>query len=373
MPMCDCLIVGGGVVGLSLAYELSGHGWAITVVERGEPGREASWAGAGILPPANRATAQYPFDELRGLSFERHEAWAESLRRETGLDTGFRRCGAVYLGRTIGETAALRGLAELLREEQVRIEPLGDAELAEIEPALAGALRERRARAAYFLPDEAQIRNPRHLAALVAACQQRGVRIRSHTEVVGWRTQGQRIVAAETPGEVLHATRFCITAGAWSQRLLKQLETPTGILPIRGQMLLWHAERTICRRVINDGPRYIVPRDDGHVLVGSTEEEVGFDCRTTDEAIADLTRLALELVPGLREARLLRAWAGLRPASFDGLPYIGRLPGFENGFAAAGHFRSGLYLSPGTAVVLGQLMRDQQPEIDLTPFQLARG
>jgi len=373
MPTCDCLIVGAGVVGLSLAYELAKNGLSIVVVERGELGREASWAGAGILPPANRATAQHPFDQLRGLSFERHALWAESLREETGVDTGFRRCGAIYLGRTLGETAALRGLLEQFREEQVRIESLSEAELADVEPALAGALSGRRARAAYFLPDEAQIRNPRHLQALVAACRQRGVQFRAQAEVVGWRTQGNRIVAVETPHEVISAARFCVTAGAWSQRLLKLLDTPTGILPIRGQMLLFHAERPLCRRVINDGPRYIVPRDDGHILVGSTEEEVGFDCRTTEAAIADLSRLAWELVPGLREATLIRTWAGLRPASFDSLPYIGRVPEFENGFAAAGHFRSGLYLSPGTAVVLGQLIRDQPPEIDLTPFHLARG
>lgn len=373
MPTCDCLIVGAGVVGLSLAYELSSHGWQVTVVDKDEPGRKASWAGAGILPPANRSTARHPFDHLRGRSFELHAEWAQRLRDETGIDTGYRVCGAVYVGRTLGETAALLGLAELMHAEAVRMERLDEATLRQIEPGLTGALSERRARSAYFLPDEAQLRNPRHLKALVAACQRRGVQIVSQAEVAGWQTSGERVLAAETTQGRFAADRFCVTAGPWSQKLLTQLDTPTGILPIRGQMLLFHSEQIICRRVINDGPRYLVPRDDGHVLVGSTEEEVGFDCRTTDTAIADLTRLAIELVPDLAHARLIKAWAGLRPASFDSLPYIGRLPDFQNAYVAAGHFRSGLYLSPGTAVALGQCLRGETPEIDLAPFSPARG
>jgi glycine oxidase len=116
-----------------------------------------------------------------------------------------------------------------------------------------------------------------------------------------------------------------------------------------------------------------VPRDDGRVLVGSTEEEAGFDKSTTKEAIRELTQLAIELVPTLRHAQVERTWAGLRPGSFDGLPYLGPIPGLENAFVAAGHFRSGLHLSTGTAVVMGQLIRGLQPEIDLAPFQIARG
>lgn len=373
MRTYDCVIVGAGVVGLSLAYELSSHGWSLLVVDRREPGREASWAGAGILPPANRATARHPYDHLRGLSFELHAQWAAQLREASGIDTGFRRCGAVYVGRTIGETASLRGWYGLLQEEAVRVQSLDEAALAEVEPGLAGTLAERRARAAFFLPDEVQLRNPRHLQALQAVCRARGVEIRDHVEVLNWKTTGERIEAAETSGGPLVGERFCVTSGAWTQRLLAKLQVETGILPIRGQMLQFQTDRPPCRRVINDGPRYIVPRDDGLTLVGSTEEEVGFDCRTTDEAIAELSRLAVELLPGLAGAKLVRSWAGLRPASYDGLPYIGRLPGLKNGFAAAGHFRSGLYLSPGTATVLGQLMRGETPEIDLAPFNLARG
>jgi glycine oxidase len=130
---------------------------------------------------------------------------------------------------------------------------------------------------------------------------------------------------------------------------------------------------TLLRRVINEGPRYLVPRDDGQVLVGSTEEDVGFVKENTAADIADLLLFAEDLCPALGSARLVRCWSGLRPATSDSLPYLGRVPGVENGFLAAGHFRQGLHLSPATAVVMSQLIRGETPEVDLEPFAVGRG
>jgi glycine oxidase len=143
-------------------------------------------------------------------------------------------------------------------------------------------------------------------------------------------------------------------------------------LPIRGQIVLFRCHEPPITRIINEGSRYLVPREDGRVLAGSTEEEVGFDKRTTAEAIADLTEFARDLVPALREATIEKTWAGLRPGSFDGLPYLGRLPGLMNAYVAAGHFRNGLFLSTATAVVMSQLIRGEQPEVDLSPFRVGR-
>jgi glycine oxidase len=136
--------------------------------------------------------------------------------------------------------------------------------------------------------------------------------------------------------------------------------------------VLFGCERPPITRIINEGSRYLVPRDDGHVLAGSTEEEVGFDKRTTDEAIFELTEFARGVLPALADAPIERTWAGLRPGSFDGLPYLGRLPGLKNAFVAAGHFRTGLFLSPATAVVMSQLLRGQPPDIDLAAFRVGR-
>ncbi len=366
------LIIGGGVIGLSLAWELAQRkDLRVTLLDRQDFGTEASWAGAGILPPANRETAVHPYDQLRGLAMDLHPRWAERLRELTGIDTGFRQCGGVYLARTRGEAAALAGMAGELRDQQIPIERLTPAELAEVEPELA-TLNSSDLKAAYHLPTECQLRNPHHLQALIRACELAGVELRPQTEVIGIESADGCVQAVRTSAGELVADRVCITAGSWSQGLLHLLGIETGILPIRGQMVLYRCARPPLKCVVNEGSRYLVPRLDGHLLVGSTEEEVGFDKSTTPDEIAGLRAYAESLVPALRQAEVIRTWAGLRPASFDGFPYLGRASGWENLYVAAGHFRSGLYLSPATAVVMSQVLADETPAIDLAPFRTGR-
>ena len=389
----DCLIVGGGVIGLSLAYDLACHGLTVTVVERSRMGAEASWAGAGMLPPASERAASerasseqasseqasseqagvHPLTRLQALSHRLHAEWAERLRRETGIDTGYRRCGAIYVARTPGEAASLIAFAENLREELVHVESLSGEQLAEIEPGLRHLHSSGQLKAAIVLPDEAQLRNPRHLQALVSACRKRGVDLREDTAVEHLSVAHGRLREVVTTRGPLTANRVCLAAGAWTYELLQWLDIPCGVYPVRGQMIMFRCERPPLRHIVNEGPRYLVPRDDGRVLVGSTEEEVGFDKSTTPAAIADLRRLAGQIVPELERLVPQRSWAGLRPASYDGFPYMGKLPGLENAFVAAGHFRSGLTLSTGTAVVMGRLIRGEDPQLDLSPFRAGRG
>lgn len=380
--MQDVLIIGGGVIGLSLAWELARHGQLVQVIERGEVGREASWAGAGILPPATLRPHDHPAEQLRGLACQLHPEWARELRELTGIDNGYRRCGGLYLARTRGEAAALAGWAVELKEEGIAAERLGVQELAALEPGLGSGPeysvlstkydRISPVHLAIHLPDESQLRNPRHLQALAAACQQAGVNITPHAEVTEFAISGGELTAVQTSAGSYVAGQYCFTAGAWTGAILKRLGIATGILPIRGQMVLFRCEHPPITRIVNEGSRYLVPREDGRLLAGSTEEEVGFDKRTTDEALAELTAFARGLVPALQGAIIERTWGGLRPGSFDGLPYLGRLPGLSNAFVAAGHFRTGLYLSPATAVVMSQLMRGAQPQIDLAPFRVGR-
>ncbi len=371
--MYDCLIVGGGVIGLSLAYELSRHKLRVRVIDRGTPGKEASWAGAGILPPAGRYGGMHPWEELRAVSHELHPQWADMLRAETGIDTGYRRCGGIYIARSAGEAAALQGLHGLLRQQQVTIERLTPQRLVELEPALSHLVHSGKLKAAYLLPDEAQLRNPDHLKALLAACLQRGVEVTGNVQAESFDVGDEELLHVRTNVGDLAAERFCITSGAWTRMLLEQLGIDNGIMPIRGQMVMFAATRPLFTHVVSEGPRYLVPRDDGRVLVGSTEEEVGFDKSTTDEALAELANLARQLVPALEHAPIERTWAGLRPGSFDGFPYLGAVPGLSNTFVAAGHFRSGLHLSTGTAVVISRLIRSEDPQLDLSPFHPGRG
>lgn len=385
-------VVGGGVVGLSLAYELARRGWKVALFDQQEPGREASWAGAGILPPANFSTALHPLDQLRGLSIVLHAEWAARLRADTGIDTGYRRCGAIYVARSPGEAAALHGMAQLHAEEQIETLRLTRQQLAELEPAMSEPALAGLFSAIYRVPDEAQLRNPWHLRALIDACRQLAVEIHPATPIdsfdsadaihavdaadaaIAAKEQGSgRVTAVCSGGRRFPVDAVCLTSGAWTQQLLRRLGPAVGILPIRGQMVLFKTAVPPVRHVLNDGPRYVVPREDGRVLAGSTEEDVGFDKSNTAAGVAQLTSLACELVPALRDAEIEKTWAGLRPGTYDGFPYIGRVPGFENAYVAAGHFRSGLYLSPATAVVVADLMSGRAPEIDLSPFRVARG
>jgi len=369
----DCLILGGGIVGLSIAYQLARDGARARVIDRNLPGREASWAGAGILPPANPQTALHPLEKLRGLSHQLHPAWAEQLREETGIDTGFRRCGGLYLARGIGEAASLRALAASLAELDIEMRRVATDEVGEIEPVLRSLADSGQLAAAYHLPDESQLRNPDHLRGLVAACQRLGVEISDHVEATDFVTDKDRMCGVVTTAGTLSADQYCVTTGAWTYSLLSRLGIETGILPIRGQMVLFRAPRRLFTHVLNEGPRYLVPRDDGRVLAGSTEEEAGFDKQTTTKAIQELTDLARRIVPELGETLVEKTWAGLRPGTFDGFPYLGPVPGLRNAFVAAGHFRSGLHLSTGTARLISQLMRGETPEIDLAPFRVGRG
>jgi glycine oxidase len=366
------LVIGGGAIGLSIAYELARHGERVQLLERGDIGREASWAGAGILPPPATRNDLPAWDRLQAVSYELHRTWSEQLLAQTGIDNGYRRCGGLYLARRAGERAALHAAIAQWRSDGVAVESLSPIALAEREPGLRASLERDEIRTVYLLPDEAQIRNPRHVQALAAACRLHGVEIIDKTDVVDFDQQGSRVAGVVTNRGVFTANNVCIATGAWTESLAAQLGLTLSIYPVRGQMSLFRCSSPPLSHIVSEGPRYLVPRDDGHVLVGSTEEDVGFDKRNTDIALAELRDFATSLVPQLASAELVASWAGLRPHAVDGFPYIGRVPHLENCFLAAGHYRAGLSTSTGTAVLMRQLMRGEPTAIDPREFRLDR-
>ena len=220
------------------------------------------------------------------------------------------------------------------------------------------------------LPEMAQIHNPRHIKALIAACRSMGVELLPGCAALGFQLQGERIEGVRTSVGVMRADKFVLTTGAWTDPLLEPLGWKSGIHPVRGQIALLQPGKSLLRRVVAHGARYLVPRPDGRVLVGSTEENVGFDRRTTTTAIHDLLELAMSLVPDLGYAAFERSWAGLRPGSPDGLPFLGWVPGIANLCVAAGHFRSGIQLSTGTGLLLRDLVLDRPTPLSLEPFRL---
>jgi glycine oxidase len=366
--MSDLLVIGGGVVGLSIAYEASRRGRNVTVIDAGQPGREASWAGAGILPPAGHGSLD-PLEQLTALSNRLHAQWTDELRSETGCENGYRRCGGLYITRHPKEIAALPEFTAWLESRHIAAERLTAAELATLEPALkpTGYLA-----FAYLLTDECQIRNPRHLKALLTALAGRGVTIVPEAGTENFEVRGGRITQVRTRAGNFSADQICIATGSWTSDVVRQLGVNLSIKPVRGQIALVRLPEVPFTRIVNEGPRYLVPRDDGRVLIGSTEEDAGFDRSTSQPAIDELLAFAASISPCLAEGKLEQAWAGLRPASRDGLPYLGAIPGLDNAWIAAGHFRSGLQLSPGTATVLNQLMAGEPPEVELAMFSPER-
>jgi glycine oxidase len=358
----DVLVIGGGVIGLTTAYFLAREGALVEVIDQGDFGREASWAGAGILAPRNAERARTPLDRLRAHSVALYPTLSSLLREETGIDNGYVRCGGLEFAADVGEAAA-----EEWRGEGIRFEEVSGTALVRLEPALATGLGP-----AYHLPDMGQVRNPRHVKALLAGCRAHGVRLRPGCPAHGFARQGERVTAVQTAAGPLPAGRFLLTAGAWTGGLLGPLGWRPGIRPVRGQIALLNTTAPLFHRVLLWGPRYLVPRPDGRVLVGSTEEDAGFEKKTTAGAIRELLDLAATLVPGLAKAHLETCWAGLRPGSPDGLPFLGLVPGCVNLFVAAGHFRSGIQLSPGTALVMKELLLEQEPTVALEAFRPER-
>lgn len=371
--MHDCCIIGGGIIGLSIARELAGRGLRVRLVTRDDQRQTASWAAAGIFPPAPRFTGADAGEVLTAWSDELHRTWAAELRDETGIDTGLAACGGLHVAMDEMQPGRLEAEMAAWRAKGARCEPLDSRQLAALEPGLRAAVESGAIRAAYFLPEETQIRPPRHLEALARSCVQRGVEITrgAAVEAIDIRdgmVHAIDVVQADGVRTPIHAGAYVLAAGAWSGDLAQRLGLTVETRPIRGQIALYRFPSPPLGRVVNLGLEYLVPRPDGRLLVGSTLEDVGFDAVTTSAALARLADVARLLLGDLSTAVCERAWAGLRPGSVDGLPTIGRLPSCGNAFIAAGHYRAGLHQSTGTAVLIADLVMARQPAIDVAAF-----
>jgi glycine oxidase len=353
MPNADLLVIGAGAIGLSIAHRAAAEGLAVTVIDRGEPGREASWAGAGVLPPLSWYVDSPVLDRLASFAVVAHEELSRVLLAETGIDDGYRRCGAEYIETSANGDYVRRALARW-RDAGVPVEPLG--------------------RGRWLAPTEAQVRNPRRLRALAAACERRGVDVRSATEALGFRHDGDRIIAVETTNGLVAPDQVCVAAGCWTPLVAELAGVAAPGNPIRGQMLLLRANDNPLRRIVHRPPHYVVPRGEGLLLVGATVEDVGFARGTTEEARAELLSAAIAIDPTLGAATVEGFWSGLRPQSADSLPLVGLAPGRDNLWIAAGHHRSGLQFAPPTAELLVSLLtgRDTDlPAAELDPRRFA--
>lgn len=357
----DVVVVGGGVIGMMTARELALAGRRVLLLERGQVGAEASWAGGGIVSPLYPWRYPPAVTALARLAQEAYPALATRLFADTGIDPEYFPCGMLMLDAEDARDA--RAWAGI--QGQV-LEVLGGEALGRQVPGLGPDWR-----SGLWMPAIANIRNPRLLAALAASLRALGVRVREQAAVVGWRQAGGRVTAAVTSsGEAFAADSYVICGGAWSSRLLAPLRAGLPVKPVRGQMLMYRLPPGALPAILLGEGRYVIPRRDGHVLCGSTMEEAGFDTLPTATAHESLKASAGRLWPALREAVPVAQWTGLRPAAPNGIPFIGRVPEIDNLWLNAGQFRNGLVLAPASAQLLADLLLGRKPVVDPRPYQV---
>jgi glycine oxidase len=348
----DVIVIGGGIIGLSLALALRKRGATVLVVERGEPGREASHAAGGMLVDCSLETTA-ALQPLATASARMYPEFAHELQLESGVNVDLRDQGTIVFPspEKVHEWSEFTS-ANLLPS------PLNG-----LEPALAETKQP-----PFYLKERSV--DPRALSSAAwKTAKQRGVDFSSGDEVTAVTIVDGRAAGVKTIKTAFHAAKIVNCAGAWSGKIAPHA-FPTR--PVKGQMLcLLMPSRTLLKHVIRAPQAYLIPRSDGRLLVGATVEEAGFDKRTDIATIQRLHRAALDLVPELRNGKILEDWAGLRPGTPDALPILGATP-TPGYYVATGHFRDGILLAPITAEVMASVIEGHTPEYDLAPFSPER-
>jgi glycine oxidase len=363
----DVVVIGGGIIGLSVAWRLIKSGVSVAVLEQGQVGAQASGAAAGMLAPLSEADKPGPFVELGIASLRMYHDFVADLKEATGLETECVSPGLLRVAMNEEEAKSLQMANRWQQATGLKVVFLTGEEAREVEPGLSVNIV-----AATLSPDEKQYESPRLVRALALACARKGVQIMENAPVVGFQTSGDRVSHVKSLNDIWECAKVVIAGGAWSKAIGDWLKVNLPVSPIRGQILSLRAlPPPICFTIYSHAG-YLVPRTDGRIVAGATAEEAGFDSRPTAGGIAHLLTMVPSLVPSLKEAVFDSVWAGLRPATPDHLPILGPLPGWQNVHAACGHFRNGILLAPITGEVVAMSVLDHQAHPLLEAFRADR-
>ena len=346
----DVIVVGGGLMGCSVAYRLAKDGARVVVLERSVPGAEASSAAAGILGPTVESYDDASALQLGRRSRELHAELAGELDGLLGVDVGFRRCGVLKIAFTAQELAELDGQVSSLEAHGVRCDRWTPDDLRREEPAVnpeaVGALS---------ISEDAQVEPKKLLSAVALGAERKGATFRSGSTVRAVHIEGGRVRGVRLGDALIQAGRVVVAAGSWTTLIPGLPFDSETIYPVRGQMIATHTRPPIFRRIVFGAGGYVVTRPDGRVLCGSTMERVGFERGVTFGGMADVIDKATRIAPSLRSAGVDEHWSSFRPGTPDGLPLVGETR-IEGLFLASGHYRNGILLAPLTAELISEAM-----------------
>lgn len=358
--MSDIIIIGGGIIGMLTARELRLSGAEVCLLDRRETGREATWAGGGIISPLYPWRYADSITRLAHWGQARYPGLAQELEEFTGISPEWNKNGLLIL-----DAEEQREALAWASQWGLPLEVIDNQRIAGLEPALTEPPRQ-----AIWMPEIAQIRNPRLARALREDIDKRGVKVLESTPVDALSISDGRMRGVQAGGRLLEAGKVVVCAGAWTAALLGGSGLSPEVRPIQGQMILFKAIPDLLKRITLFQDHYSIPRRDGRILFGSTLEDVGFDQRTSAEAQRHLLDIALARFPALAGYPVEQQWAGLRPASPSGIPYICPHPEVQGLFINAGHFRNGLVMAPASCRLAADLVLGRNPVLDPAPYAL---
>lgn len=363
----DCIIIGAGIMGLLTARELHQAGLKVCVLDQSAVGRESSWAGGGILSPLYPWRYAEPVQRLAHWSQQVYPALVAELFQDTGIDPERRDSGLLILGNA--ELAAAKAWAA---QYPLQLEMLDKRQLQALVPGLAPELANTTEQSLWF-PEIGQVRNPCLVKSLNQDLIQRGVEIREQTQVESLLIYKGKIKGVRTSTGDIEADKVIACSGAWTHDLLQASDSNVNVQPVKGQMLMYKASPDLLTQIVLNQDRYVIPRRDGRILVGSTLEYSGFDKSTSQQAHDDIQTAAVSIIPALADYPIERHWAGLRPGTAEGIPYIYADEKVAGLYVNCGHFRNGVVLGPASARLMADLVLQREPIINPELFKAEKG